>query len=100
MVVGSNGVLCFDMFVIVYFGVGLRIKVVVILKFVFVMEDWKLFVFVKVDGKFEKCEIEIGWIDDNFVEVWFGFKEGEEIVVKGEFVFKSEFKKDELKGDE
>ncbi|MBS1701382.1 MAG: efflux RND transporter periplasmic adaptor subunit [Armatimonadetes bacterium] len=100
LVAGSNGALRPDMFATVHLGIGTRTKAVAVPKTALVTEDRKSFVFVKVDGKFEKREIEIGRTDDTLVEVRSGLKEGEEIAVEGEFVLKSESKKDELKGDD
>lgn len=100
LVAGSKGALRPDMFATVHLGVGSRTMAVAIPKTALVAEDRKSFVFVKVNGKFEKREVEIGRADDTLVEVRSGLKEGEEIAVKGEFVLKSESKKDELKGDD
>jgi RND family efflux transporter MFP subunit len=100
LVVESNGVLRPDMFATVHLGIGPKNKAVAIPRTALVSEDRKSYVFVKVNGKFEKREIEIGRREVNLVEVRSGLKEGEEIAVKGEFVLKSESKKDELKGED
>lgn len=100
LIASTGGALVPDMFATVHLGVGSSTRALVVPKSAIVTEDRKSFVFVKVDGKFEKREVELGSSTTASTAVLSGIKEGEQVAVKGAFVLQSESKKDELKGEE
>ena len=100
LIASSGGALVPDMFATVHLGVGTSVRRLTVPKSAIVSEDRKAFVFVKVDGKFEKREVALGSAMGESIAVKSGLKEGEVVAAKGAFVLQSESKKDELKGDE
>lgn len=59
------------------------------------------FVFIQnSDAKFEKRAVTIGFVQNEFVEIISGLKEGEKIVTKGAYSLKSELFKDSFGGEE
>jgi cobalt-zinc-cadmium efflux system membrane fusion protein len=100
LIASAGGALVPDMFATVHLGVGGSKRELVVPKSAIVTEDRKAFVFVKVDGKFEKREVELGSSTLDSTAVLSGLKEGEQVAIKGAFVLQSESKKEELKGEE
>lgn len=100
LIASTGGVLVPDMFATVHLGVGSSSRALVVPKTAIVTEDRKSFVFVKVDSKFEKREVELGSSTVGSTAILSGLKESEQVAVKGAFVLQSESKKDELKGEE
>lgn len=100
LIASADGALVPDMFATVHLGVGTSIRRLTVPRSAVVSEDRKAFVFVKVDGKFEKREVALGSEMGDSVALKSGLKEGEIVAVKGAFVLQSESKKDELKGEE
>jgi cobalt-zinc-cadmium efflux system membrane fusion protein len=100
LVSNPEGRLKTHMFARVALGLGEASRALVVPESAVVEEKGKAYVFVDKDGKYEKREIIMGTRSGNFVEVKSGVKAGENIVVEGAFVLKSESKKDELKGEE
>lgn len=100
LIVSAGGVLVPDMFATVHLGVGDSKRELTVARTAIVTEDRKSFVFVKLDGKFEKREVQLGSMLGDSVAILSGLKEGEQVAVRGGFVLQSESKKDELKGDE
>lgn len=96
----AAGALVPDMFASVHLGFGVSKRELVVPQSAIVSEDPKRFIFVKVAGKFEKREVELGATVKDSVAVIRGLKEGEQVAVTGAFVLRSESKRDELKGEE
>lgn len=63
-------------------------------------EGGKTFVFVKEGGDFHRTEVKLGAKNGDQIQVLSGLKAGQNLVVKGAFILKSQLKKDELKGHE
>lgn len=100
LIEASDGALVPDMFATVHLGVGGARRGIVVPLSAIVTEDRKSFVFVKVAGKFDKREVELGARSGPNIAVKSGVNEGDQVAVEGAFVLKSESKKDELQGDE
>ncbi|MBI5706417.1 MAG: efflux RND transporter periplasmic adaptor subunit [Armatimonadetes bacterium] len=100
LVTVAKGLLKPEMFASVRLGVGRQSEVVAVSKAAISTEEGKSYVFVNAGQKFEKREVETGRAERGFVEIRTGLKAVERVVTQGVFVLVSEFKRDELKGEE
>jgi len=86
-----------EMFVQTYIIVGRRARALVVPERAVQTEGDKTFVYVaEGEGRFERCEVQLGEVTDGMHEVISGLKAGDRIVTEGSFLLKSESKKEEF----
>lgn len=86
------------MFVQVFIELGRTKNALVISESALDREGEKTLVYLRKGAEYERREVKTGISHEGLVEVESGLKDGEEIVVQGAFILKSQLKKGELKG--
>jgi membrane fusion protein, heavy metal efflux system len=100
LVPNPQGLLKPGMFVSVDFAGRTKTKGISVPAESVIEEGGKSFVFVQHDKEFHREEVKLGSKNGTQVQILSGLEAGENLVVKGAFILKSQLKKDELKGHE
>ncbi len=100
LVPNPQGLLKPGMFVSVDFAGRAKTKGISVPAESVIEEGGKSFVFVQHDKEFHREEVKLGSKNGTQVQILSGLEAGDNLVVKGAFILKSQLKKDELKGHE
>lgn len=100
LIPNPNGHLKPEMFISVQLANGAKVTGISVPKESVFEDGGKSYVFVKEANEYHRKEVRVGALSGDNVEILGGLGLGEELVVKGAFILKSQQKKDELKGHE
>lgn len=100
LIPNPNGHLKPEMFISVQLASGAKVTGISVPKESVFEDGGKSYVFVKEAKEYHRKEVQVGAKAGDKVQILSGLGLGEELVVKGAFILKSQQQKDELKGHE